>query len=93
MLEFIVLGLVPGTHIRLDFNDVMMLSFTVFFLLHVATTFYRYYHLLKMYDQAGTYFTVVARKHLLTRRIKAMQPAEYSDHTTEALPASTAVVS
>lgn len=92
MLEFIVLGLVPGTHIQLNFNDVMMISFTVFLLLHIITTVYRYYTLLKMYDQAGTFFTIVARKRWLTRRIKNLDRVEYSGHKAEVLPVSTAAV-
>lgn len=69
MLEFIVLGLIPGTHVQLEFADVIMAWVSIMFALHVLRTMFNHYRLVRQYEQSALYFTIVARKHWLTRQL------------------------
>lgn len=71
MLEFIVLGIIPGTQIQLSPMGVVLLWAAIVLLSRILMILYRYHRLLLSYETFGTYFTVVARKHLLTRRLRS----------------------
>lgn len=70
MLEFIVLGLVPGTHIQLDFADIVMLTLALITSAHMVMTVYDYHRLMRHYSETALYLTVVKRKHWLTRKLQ-----------------------
>lgn len=70
MLEFIVLGLVPGTHIQLTFGNVLVLWMVTIASWQVASALYAHIKLAHQYELKGYYFTIVARKHWLTRKLQ-----------------------
>lgn len=71
MLEFIVLGIIPGTQIQLSPTGVILLWSGILLLARFIAVFRSSYRLLDKYDESGTYFTLVAKKHLITRRLRS----------------------
>jgi hypothetical protein len=70
MLEFIVLGIIPGTEIQLSpFGVVLLwlgLALTGRSLLHLHNS----HKLMEKYEEHGIYFTLITKKHRITRRLK-----------------------
>lgn len=69
MLEFIVLGIIPGTQIQLSPTGVILLWTTILLFGHFTLTLHRSHKLLESYGHYGAYFTIVTKKHSITRRL------------------------
>lgn len=60
MLEFIVLGQVPGTQMRLSFTVVLLLWLAVILLAKSLFAFHQRHKLLEDVEQSALYFAVIS---------------------------------
>lgn len=96
MLEFIVLGIVPGTQFQLSPMGVVLLWVVFVSIIRTGSTFFGARRLLRKYKLIGTYYTIIAKKHRITRQLNSSFHAvklqeEYSDRTVATPPASIVV--
>lgn len=71
MLEFIVLGQIPGTRWRLSFTVVLLLWLAVVVGAKSMISYYRYHKLMEAVEQTALYFAVVNMKPARRRRKQA----------------------
>jgi hypothetical protein len=62
MLEFIVLGIIPGTQTQLSPFGVVLLWIALVLSVRFIVQLHRYYRLLEQYEQSALYFILVARR-------------------------------
>ena len=95
MMEFIVLGIVPGTRIQLSPMGVVLLWTFVTIMLHIALELYLMNLTVRKYSYFGNYCMIATKKHMITRRLRGTSKIswteEYSGRKVAALLTGTVV--
>lgn len=68
MLEFIVLGQVPGTQIQLNFTGVLLIAAVLVFVAKTSVKYYRYHKLREQFEQLALYMNIITKKRSSRKR-------------------------